>query len=283
MVQVAFYGGSFTALPFETQEELLRACEPFLKDGIIHSLRVSTRPDYCSPACLDILAAHRVATVELGVQSMANEVLTISRRGYNKERVKEAVRDLHQQGFEVGVQLMIGLPGDNARHFAATIEEVIRLRPDFVRLYPTLVIKGTLLEQWFRQGRYSPLSLEQAITLAKEALTRFQQAHIPVIRIGLQPTPSLEAPGTIVAGPYHPAFRQLVEGMLLYEQAADLLAESPVKDGMSPTFLISPQDISTFYGQGRHHIRRLQARFDVREIRVRSDPHQKRGTIALSA
>jgi histone acetyltransferase (RNA polymerase elongator complex component) len=281
MVQVAFYGGSFTALPFETQEGLLRACKPFLKEGVIHSLRVSTRPDYCSPAGLDILAAHRVATVELGVQSMADEVLTISRRGYDKERVKEAVRELHQQGFEVGVQLMVGLPGDDAEHFAATIKEVIQIRPHFVRIYPTLVIKGTLLEEWFRQGRYSPLSLEQAIILAKEALTQFQQVHIPVIRIGLQPTPSLEAPGTIVAGPYHPAFRQLVEGMLLYEQAADLLAESPVKEGMSPTFLICPEDISTFYGQGRHNIQRLQETFDVREIRVRPDPLQKRGTIAL--
>jgi histone acetyltransferase (RNA polymerase elongator complex component) len=279
MVQVAFYGGSFTALPLATQEGLLRTCEPFLKEGLVHSLRLSTRPDYCSPECLEILTAHGVATVELGVQSMADDVLRISLRGYDKEKVKDAVRDLHEKGFEAGVQLMVGLPGDSPEKFVATVEEVILLRPDFVRLYPTVVIKGTQLEQWFRKGRYSPLPLEQAIDLAKEALKRLRQAHIPVIRIGLQPTPSL--PGNIVAGPYHPAFRQLVESVLLYEQAADLLAEFPHEGGISPTFLVSPQDISTFYGQRRHNIRRLQEAFGLQEIRVRPDPHQERGRVSL--
>jgi histone acetyltransferase (RNA polymerase elongator complex component) len=278
-VQVAFYGGSFTALPLETQEGLLRTCRPFLKEGMVHSLRISTRPDYCAPACLEILTAHGVATVELGVQSMADEVLRISRRGYGKEKVRKSVRDLHKEGFEVGVQLMVGLPGDNPDKFIVSVEAVIKLRPDFVRLYPTLVIKGTQLEQWFRKGLYSPLSLEQAIDLAKEALKRFQQAHIPVIRIGLQPTPSL--PGNIVAGPYHPAFRQLVESVLLYEQAVDLLTQLNHGGGISPTFLVSPRNISTFYGQRRYNIQRLQEAFGLQEIRVRSDPHQEKGRVSL--
>lgn len=280
-VQVAFYGGSFTALPLDIQEKLLCMVKPFLDEGKVHSLRLSTRPDSISPQVLTMFKAHRVETVELGVQSMADEVLKISRRGYTKEKVTKAVRDLHRGGFEVGIQLMIGLPGDSPEQFAATVDEVIRLGPHCVRLYPTLVIKGTVLERWFRQGRYHPLSLEEAVTLTKGALRRFQQAHIPVIRVGLQPTASLEAPGTIVAGPYHPAFRQLAESSLLYERAVDLLTAFPHQGSKSLTFLVSPRDISTFYGQGGHTIAKLREAFGLDEIRVRPDPQQERGSLSL--
>ncbi len=281
MVQVAFYGGSFTALPAETQEGLLRSVAPFVGDGKVHSLRVSTRPDYISSEIMETLKAGKVTTVELGVQSMDDEVLRATRRGHGGKEVKRAVKELHQRGFEVGVQLMIGLPRDTPERFASTVEEVIRMRPHFVRIYPTLVIKGTVLERWFQEGRYRPITLEEAITLTKGALQRFCQAKIPVIRVGLQPTPSLEAKGTIVAGPYHPAFRQLVEGSILYEQAASLLAISHVEKGSPLIFLISPQDISNFYGQGGQNIKRLKEVFGLEEIRVEADPHKERGTVSL--
>jgi histone acetyltransferase (RNA polymerase elongator complex component) len=212
---------------------------------------------------------------------MDDEVLRNSQRGYGKEEVIKAVGDLLHENFEVGVQLMVGLPGESAQKFVATVEAVIELKPHFIRLYPTLVIKGTALERRFRLGRYNPLSLEEAIAHTKQALQRFRQARIPVIRVGLQPTLSLETPGTIVAGPYHPAFRQLVESSLLYEQAASLLTSSGIGGGDSPTFRISPQDISTFYGQGKHNIKRLRETFGLHEITVQSDPQQERGTIAL--
>ena len=170
-VQVAFYGGSFTALPIKIQEKLLCSVKPFLKEEMVHSLRLSTRPDAISPEVLEVLQAHKVKTVELGVQSMADEVLSISRRGYNKEEVAKAVSDLQQGSFEVGIQLMIGLPADCPEQLAATVEEVIAMKPHFIRLYPTLVIKGTVLELWFRQGRYHPLSLAEATALTKKAAT----------------------------------------------------------------------------------------------------------------
>lgn len=280
-VQVAFYGGSFTALPIEIQRGFLHSVAPFLREGKVHSLRISTRPDYCSPECLAILKQHRVATIELGVQSMDDEVLRISERGYTGKQVREAARALHRANFEIGMQLMIGLPGDSAQAFASTVEEVIAMRPHFIRLYPTLVIQGTRLEGWFRAGRYRPLSLEEAVSLAKEALRRFRQASIPVIRMGLQPSPSLNEPGTIVAGPFHPAFRQLVESSLLYEQAASLLEGSKIQGPRSLTFLISPKDISNFYGQGGQNIRRLRETFGLREITVKPDPQQRRGTVSL--
>ena len=280
-VQVAFYGGSFTALPLQIQRALLCSAAPFLEAGRVHSLRLSTRPDSISPEVLEILRTHTVATVELGVQSMDDDVLRISQRGYGRQEVIKAVGDLLQGNFEVGMQLMVGLPGDSVQRFDATVEAVIDLRPHFVRLYPTLVIKGTALARWFRQGRYHPLSLEEAIARTKGALQRFRQARIPVIRVGLQPTPTLETPGTIVAGPYHPAFRQLVESSLLYEQAASLLAGLGSGGENPPTFLISSHDISTFYGQGGRNMKRLRETFGLQEIMVKTDPEQERGTIAL--
>jgi histone acetyltransferase (RNA polymerase elongator complex component) len=161
------------------------------------------------------------------------------------------------------------------------VEEVIELRPHFVRLYPTVVIKGTRLEQWFLQGRYRPCFLAEAIQLAKAALQRFRQARIPVIRMGLQPAPLLEAPGAIVAGPFHPAFGQLVESSLMFEQAATLLETSHIRGRNSLTFLIAPKDISTFYGQGGENIRRLKETFGLQKIMVKTDPEQERGTVAL--
>jgi histone acetyltransferase (RNA polymerase elongator complex component) len=280
-VQVAFYGGSFTGLPIESQRGFLRSVAPFLEQGKVHSLRLSTRPDYCSPECLALLKDHRVTTIELGVQSMDDEVLRISQRGYGSKQIKVAVRELHWANFEIGIQLMIGLPGESAQIFASTVEEVIELRPHFIRLYPTLVIQGTQLEGLFRSGRYHPLSLEEAVSLAKGAVRRFRQARITVIRVGLQPTPSLEAPGTIVAGPFHPAFRQLVESSLLYEQAVSLLEGAEREGRGSPTFCISPKDISNFYGQRGQNIRRLREAFGLREIQVKPDPHQGQGTISL--
>ncbi len=282
-VQAAFYGGNFTALALATQRRLLHSVTPFLEQGKVHSLRISTRPDYCSLASLAILKQHKVATIELGVHSLDNEVLRISERGYTKDEVRKAVRELHEGNREIGIQLMIGLPGDSAQTFSSTVEEAIELKPHFVRLYPTVVIKGTQLEQWFLQGRYRPLSLAEAITLAKGALRRFRQVSIPVIRMGLQPTPSLEAPGAIVAGPFHPAFGQLVDSSLLYEQAASLLEDAKIKGRSSLTFLIAPKDISTFYGQGGGNIRRLRETFGLREITVKSDSQQRRGTVSLSS
>jgi histone acetyltransferase (RNA polymerase elongator complex component) len=278
LVQVAFYGGSFTGLPLETQNDLLCSVAPFIKEGKVHSIRLSTRPDYIYHEVLKTLKAQKVATVELGVQSMDNGVLKITKRGYGRNKVIRAVMELHQRGFEVGIQLMVGLPGDTPEKFASTIEDVIKMRPHFVRIYPTLVIKGTLLERWYQDGRYRPVPLQEAITITKGALERFRHARIAVIRVGLQPTPYLEKKGTIVAGPYHPAFRQLVESSILYEQAVSLLMEAH-RDSF--VFVVSPLDISNFYGHGGQNIKRLKEIFRLEQIRVEADPQKERGMVSL--
>ncbi len=270
-VHVAFYGGSFTALPFEQQQSYFDAVEPFISSGRINGIRVSTRPDCITSYILTLLKNRHVSVVELGVQSMNEHVLTLSGRGHTAADTVNAVGLLNEFGFSIGLQLMPGLPGDSAERFNETVGTVIELKPDFVRLYPVLVIKGTPLEELFRDGRYTPLSLDDAVSLCRTALMRFGEAGIEVIRIGLQPTAELERPGTILAGPYHPAFRQLVESSLFLEKMRDILKN---KRGESDTavILVNPKDISSAIGQRRSNIGVLKKEFRLNTIRIARDP-----------
>jgi histone acetyltransferase (RNA polymerase elongator complex component) len=220
---VAFYGGSFTALPFETQKAYLAAVQPFIHTGHIAGIRLSTRPDCITKEILSLLNEYHVTTIELGVPSMDDVVLTRSGRGHTATDTVNAVSLIKSHGFQIGLQLMPGLPGDSADSFMKTIRRVIDLKPHFVRIYPALVIKDTALEDLYTSGRYMPLSLDEAVLLCREALERFELAGIDVIRIGLQPTEELEKPGTIIAGPYHPAFRQLVESSILLDKMRSAL------------------------------------------------------------
>ena len=276
--QVAFYGGSFTALQREVRGRLLEATMPLLENGEVDSLRLSTRPDSIDPTILAELHEWGVETVELGVQSMDEDVLRISRRGYGPEVVRDAVMLLHEGGFEIGIQLMVGLPGETPEGLFLTVDEVIRLRPHFVRIYPTLVIRGTVLERWLERGEYRPLRLEEAVELAKEMVVRFEEAGIAVIRIGLQPTSSLEK--SIIAGPYHPAFGQLVRSALLLEKARELLRGHK---GEEVTFRVSPGDLSSFFGQRKENLRKLKEDFALRLIKVIPDPSIERGGLRLAA
>ena len=268
-VQIAFYGGSFTALPREEQKAYLEAAQPFIRSGMIECIRLSTRPDYISYDILSLLKAHQVRIVELGVQSLNNEVLTLSGRGHTATDTISAVKLLRENGFTIGLQLMIGLPGDSALSFANTVSGILDLKPDFVRIYPTLVIVGTPLEELYKKGQYMPLSLDEAVLISRTALERFSQAGIDVIRIGLQPTEDLEAPGTILAGPYHPAFRELVESSLFLDKMRDLLNDSAVKTG-EVTFEVHPSDLSAAIGQHRSNIMALKKEFGLQGIHIKA-------------
>jgi histone acetyltransferase (RNA polymerase elongator complex component) len=171
--QVAFYGGSFTALPLELQKEYLAAVQPFLRSGQIENIRLSTRPDCITDDVLSLLHEYHANTVELGVQSMDDIVLQRSGRGHTANDTMNAVTRLKKYRFFVGLQLMPGLPGDSADIFMKTVDTVIELKPDFVRIYPALVIKDTPLEDLYRSGRYIPLSLDDAVALCREAFERF--------------------------------------------------------------------------------------------------------------
>lgn len=266
-VQIAFYGGSFTALPLNTQKDYLASVQPFIQSGQVESVRLSTRPDSVTGEILSLLKAYQVTTVELGVQSMDDRVLTLSGRGHTAADTVHAVGLLRENGFQVGLQLMPGLPGDSADRFQDTINTIIGLKPDFVRLYPALVIKGTPLEKLYTTGLYSPLPLDDAVFICRRALVACEQAGIKVIRIGLQSTKELERNGAILAGPYHPAFRQLVESSLLLDTMRQAL-KNRRDSSASVVFQVSPKDVSAAIGNLQSNVRTLKKEFGLRTIKV---------------
>ena len=221
--EVAFYGGTFTRLGFKRMKELLEAVKPYLDNGFFKSIRVSTRPDEIDGKGLELLRDYNVSTVELGVQSMDDKVLRLSRRGHTSEDTVASVKMLKQYGFKVGAQLMPGLPGDSEDKFRRGIKKVIEFKPDMVRLYPAIVINGTVLADWYNRGRYQPLTLEKAITICRESCISLESMGIPVIRIGLMASPSLLEKGLIVAGPWHSALGFLVRSDIHHEKIRPLL------------------------------------------------------------
>ncbi|MGX9726302.1 MAG: elongator complex protein 3 [Candidatus Electronema sp. VV] len=276
--QIAFYGGSFTALPRSRQEELLLAASPFLESGQVQSLRLSTRPDCMDAEQAAFLKARRVATVELGAQSMNDAVLAAARRGHDAAATERAAAVLRQAGLKTGIQLLIGLPGVSRASLRRTVDRVITLRPDFVRLYPLLVVKNSGLADLHAQGRYTPLSLAKAVILTAFMKERFERAGIPVIRTGLQAGEELEA--SLLAGPWHPAFGELVSSRLLLRQTRKLLAQANTE---TVRLRINPRDQSTFRGIKSANVERLRQLGLWQRITLTTDPTQERGTMRLDA
>lgn len=267
---VAFYGGSFTSLPREEQVRLLQPLQTLLASGEVSSIRVSTRPDALDAPAATFLSASGVRTVELGVQSLDDRVLAEAGRGHSAADVEKAVSCLVREGLSVGLQLMPGLPGDTAEISAVTLTKALALRPDFLRIYPTLVVASTVLARRYVEGCYTPLSLAEAVRLCKMLLHQALLAGVPVVRMGLQPTTDLERPGTILAGPYHPAFRQLVEAELCFDLLEKLLP--PDADGGEPyTVTCAPARIADVVGQKRSNLQRLLRERGVRVARVLGD------------
>jgi len=279
-IQIAFYGGNFTGMDRATQERFLSYTAPFIENGSVDSLRISTRPDAIDEERLVLLQASGVKAVEIGVQSMDDEVLERSKRGHTAADVIRAVAILKERGFETGVHLMAGLPGDNEERFNRTVEEIIALAPASVRIHPVIVFRDTELAEMFTAGEYKPLSIDDAVCLCKEAVKKFQAAGIPVIRLGLQTTSEMEQPGGILAGPYHPAFGALVYESMFADMAISLLSEKKTL-GTKIVFRISPQDVSHLRGHRNRNLKSIMERFGLDDITVISDPQQMRGEISL--
>jgi histone acetyltransferase (RNA polymerase elongator complex component) len=267
-VQIAFYGGNFTGLAAAEQDRLLGLAHRHVREGGVKGIRVSTRPDALSNPDLDRLAVFGVTTVELGAQSLVDPVLAASRRGHTAADVKRAVRLLQDRGFEVILHLMAGLPGDNRSGFGETLNGTIALRPDGVRIHPTVVLADTQLAHDFRQGRYTPLALEEAVDLCKEACRRFRKAEIPVIRMGLQATEMMNDSGAVLGGPYHAAFGSLVAEALWLDRAVALLAGADVRDKRLTIYVPARQE-SAFRGNRNGNIRRLQEQFRFAALEIK--------------
>lgn len=281
VLQIAFYGGNFTGMARERQQTLLAMANGLIDEGLVESIRISTRPDYITEADLDFLKKFRVRTVEIGVQSLVDEVLRISRRGHTAAQVRQALALLNGRGFETGVHLMAGLPGDTPAGFEKSVREVIALGPHTVRIHPTLVFAGTELAALWEAGAYQPLTLPEAIAAGKYALCAFTAADIPVIRLGLQTTPEMEKPGVIVAGPYHPAFRSLVEEAIFLDLASTLLTQRDV-EGREIVFSLAPQDISSFRGHKNGNMQALKNIFRLKSLALSPNPGQPRGSLVLA-
>jgi histone acetyltransferase (RNA polymerase elongator complex component) len=209
--EVAFFGGTFTGIDKRIQEEYLATVKPYIDSGLVDGIRLSTRPDYINEKILDLLKKYGVTTIELGVQSLDDEVLTQSERGYKAQIVDAASTLIKEYGFKLGIQVMPGLPGSTDKIDFETAKKVVEIKPDMVRIYPTLVINNTKLEEMYFEKNYSPMDLDEAIKRVLPILILFELNNINIIRVGLQPSDDLQEEGVIKAGPFHPAFKEIIE------------------------------------------------------------------------
>lgn len=263
--ELAFYGGSFTAIPVTQQESLLEVAQPFLQGGQISGIRLSTRPDAIDGETVSRLRRFGVNTVELGCQSMDERVLRLSRRGHSPEDTKRAVKLLQAGGIQVILQMMTGLPGDSGEESRKTAEKIAALCPDGVRIYPTVVLRGTELHRMMLAGEYQPHTVEDAVELCGELYEMFLAAGVPVIRVGLNPTEDLSG-GEAVAGAYHPALGELVLSRMYLRRAEELLRQNP--PGKVLKISVHPSRVSVMVGQKRENILRLKEEFHLKTIKV---------------
>ena len=278
-IEIAFFGGSFTAIEEERQEELLQVASEFVKSGQVSSIRVSTRPDAIDKNILKRLKKYKVKTIELGVQSSNNYILKRINRGHTFEDVKKAAKLIRWNGFRLGVQMMVGLPESTTIDEINTAKELIKLKPKMVRIYPVLVIKNTPLEKELEKGTYKPLTVVQAVEVCKEIVRLFHDKNIDIIRIGLQPTDEISEPGSekseVVAGPYHPAFRQLVESAMWYDAIVGKIKRLNVKV-KEVEVTVNPVDANNVIGHKKENVKNLKELYDVNLV-LKQDPKMKQG------
>ena len=282
--EVAFFGGSFTGIDVDKQEEFLQTAYKFIKDGRIDSIRVSTRPDYINKDILKRLKKYKVRTIELGVQSANDYILKQSHRGHTFEDVKKASKLIRKNGFILGHQMMVGLPESTRQDEINTAKDLIKLKPKIVRIYPVLVIKGTQLEKDYESGEYTPLTVEQAVETAKDLLVLFNKKKINVIRIGLQNTNEITDPNSkksqVVAGPYHPAFRQLVESRLWYDNIANEIKK--VNSNVTHIQIdVNPSDINNAVGHKRINIEKINDTYNT-DLKINPNSKIKKGKLKIT-
>ena len=266
-VQLAFYGGSFTCLPASLQYRMLSTVHAHVRAGRIESIRLSTRPDCISDEICMFLKDFAVATVELGVQSLNDEVLEKTKRGHGSASVRHAAAMVKNNALQLGIQLMIGLPGESTVSFLKGVRETVEIGPDFVRLYPAVVLKNTGLARMYREAVWKPLSMNRAITLARKARAMLLGQGVRVIRMGLQH--SQELVEQILAGPYHPSFGELVIARDWYLKARGVLADAPA--GAEVVIHLASGDYSAFVGPSKNNLNRLRKLFPEKRLVLETD------------
>lgn len=275
--QLAFYGGSFTAISEARQIELFEAAQPYLADGTISSIRLSTRPDAIDGTVLKRLKKYGVTVIELGAQSMCDRVLELSGRGHDSAEVADASRLIKDAGFDLILQMMTGLPGDTDENCIETAKKIIALLPNGVRIYPTVIVRDTVLCDMWRAGTYKEHTVEDAVRVCSKIVPLFNEAGIPIIRMGLNPTEDLSG-GDALGGAYHPALGELVHSRIMLEKARGLLAGA--RPGSRVVLGVNRSDVSKMIGQHRCNVHALVSEFSLRELRIH-EASVKSGEISI--
>lgn len=278
-IEIAFYGGSFTAIEEKLQDELLETAYEYIKEGKVESIRISTRPDCIDKETLKRLKKYKVKTIELGVQSANDYILKRTNRGHTFADVKKASRMIRWNGFRLGHQMMVGLPESTRIDEMNTAKALIKLKPKMIRIYPVLVVKDTQLEKEYQEGKYDALPLVQAVEICKELVRMFANKNIEIIRVGLQNTDEIAEPGKetseVVAGPYHPAFRQLVESAMWYDAIVGKIKKLNVKV-KEVEVTVNPIDANNVIGHKKENILKLKDTYDV-DLILKQDEEIKQG------
>ncbi len=230
VVEVGFFGGSFTGIPIDTQRMYLEIVEPYINSNKIQGIRLSTRPDYINDEILMMLKASHVTTIELGAQSFNDDVLKQTRRGHTAQQIIDASIAIKKYGFNLGLQMMVGLPNDTIDRAISTAQKIIEAGADCTRIYPAVVIKDTLMHKWYDDGKYKPLSLEQAVDWTKQILPLFENAGVNVIRVGLHPSEGLVLGEELIDGPLHSSFKELVLTAIWADLLVPILSNNHTKN-----------------------------------------------------
>jgi len=278
VIEVSFFGGTFTAIDINRQKELLAVAKEYKDNRSIDLIHLSTRPDYIDENILDNLKKYSVDVIELGVQSLDKDVLLKSGRGHSEEDVEKASRMIKEYGFILGHQIMLGLPGDTFEKDIQTAKKSILMKPDIYRIYPSLVIKNTPMETMYNSGTYKPYELYEAVEIAKTIYSMLIANNIKVIRVGLQPTEEINVGRELIAGPFHPAFRELVESMIYNEL---ILSEIP-KDYKNKILIkINGKDLSKLYAHKKKFFNDMITQLETSNVQVIQDNHVERGNVVL--
>ncbi|PIE61166.1 MAG: histone acetyltransferase [Desulfobacterales bacterium] len=261
-VEFAFFGGNFLGLPPHRICYLLERVYPYVEKGLVHGVRCSTRPDTVTRDVLDLVCSYGLELVELGVQSLDDGVLAASERGHTREDTLKALELLKSKNMKIGVQVMVGLPGDTLGKALETVRVLAGRTPDLARIYPLLVLAGSKMAQWYAQGRYTPLSLDDAVMQVKEMYKVFFRAGVPVVRMGLQSGEMMSDPSQMLAGPWHPAFGHLVYSALMFDQVCAAIDALPQIHSMGTIQLqVSSRSLSRLQGNKKINLQRLAEKY----------------------
>lgn len=278
IIEISFFGGTFTAISVDKQKRLLSVAKKYKDSEKVNYIRLSTRPDYIDHNILNNLKSYGVDIIELGVQSMDNEVLRYAGRGHTEEDVIKAANLIKEYGFTLGIQIMLGLPKDNFSKDIETTQKVINLNPDLCRIYPSLVVKNTPMEIMYKNGDYIPYTLEEAVTISKIVFGMLNSNGINVIRIGLQPTEEINYGKEIVVGPFHPSFRELVQSSIINDMIHEFLTEKAIS---SIKISVNPKTISKLFANKKQYFKDMLNKLNIPTIPALNDHNLDQDTIKI--